>query len=115
MTGPAVVVADPPPPSPERISKTAIVTIRPERIAIADGGLRTADTTCHASGVVRESLYAGPMTRFVVSLDGGGELMVVRQNAHTSFEDAENLRGQAVTLAWGREYTRVIGTKEEDS
>jgi putative spermidine/putrescine transport system ATP-binding protein len=95
--------------------KTAIVTIRPERIAIADGGQRAADTTCHASGVVRESLYAGPMTRFVVSLDGGGELMVVRQNAHTSFEDAENLRGQAVTLAWGREYTRVIGTKEEDS
>jgi putative spermidine/putrescine transport system ATP-binding protein len=95
--------------------KTAIVTIRPERIAIADSGLRTADSTCHASGTIRESLYAGPMTRFVVSLDGGGELMVVRQNAHTSFEDAENLRGQAVTLAWGREYTRVIGTKEEDS
>ena len=47
--------------------------------------------------------------------NGGGELMVVRQNAHTSFEDAENLRGQAVTLAWGREYTRIIGTKEEDS
>jgi putative spermidine/putrescine transport system ATP-binding protein len=95
--------------------QTAIVTIRPERISIADGGLRTADSTCHASGTVRESLYAGPMTRFVVELDGGGELMVVRQNAHTSFEDAENLRGQAVTLAWGREYTRVIGTKEEDS
>ncbi|HEY2602132.1 MAG TPA: ABC transporter ATP-binding protein [Thermoleophilaceae bacterium] len=96
--------------------QTAIVTIRPERISVADGGLRTADATCHASGVVTESLYAGPMTRFVVSLDGGGELMVVRQNAHTSFEDAEGLRGQTVTLVWGREYTRVIGTKhEEDS
>ncbi|HEY7629986.1 MAG TPA: ABC transporter ATP-binding protein, partial [Thermoleophilaceae bacterium] len=95
--------------------QTAIVTIRPERITVADGGLRTAEATCHASGTVTESLYAGPMTRFVVSLDGGGELMVVRQNAHTSFEDAETLRGQAVTLAWGREYTRVIGIKEEDS
>jgi spermidine/putrescine transport system ATP-binding protein len=96
--------------------QTAIVTIRPERISVADGALRTADATCHASGVVTESLYAGPMTRFVVSLDGGGELMVVRQNAHTSFEDAEGLRGQTVTLVWGREYTRVIGTKhEEDS
>src|SRR4051794_19990164 len=93
--------------------QTAIVTIRPERISIAEGD--TPADLCRASGVVRESLYAGPMTRFVVALDGGGELMVVRQNAHTSFEDAENLRGQAVTLAWGREYTRVIGTKEEDS
>jgi putative spermidine/putrescine transport system ATP-binding protein len=95
--------------------QTAIVTIRPERISLADGGPRTADSQCHASGTVTESLYAGPMTRFVVALDGGGELMVVRQNAHTSFEDAEALRNQKVTLVWGREYTRVIGTKEEDS
>jgi putative spermidine/putrescine transport system ATP-binding protein len=97
----------------------AIVTIRPERIAIAEGaeGGRPGGfvETCHASGTVRESLYAGPTTRFVVELDGGGELMVVRQNAQTSFEDAEALRGQAVTLIWRREYTRVIGTTEERS
>jgi putative spermidine/putrescine transport system ATP-binding protein len=98
-----------------KAGQTAIVTIRPERIAIANGQPPTANGPCHASGRVTESLYAGPMTRFVVALDGGGELMVVRQNADTSFEDAEALRGQAVTLAWGREYTRVIGTKEEDS
>jgi hypothetical protein len=36
--------------------------------------------------------------------------MVVRQNARTSFEDAEALRGQPVRLGWGREYTRVIST-----
>ena len=95
--------------------QTAIVTIRPERISLADGERPTANGPCHASGRVTESLYAGPMTRFVVALDGGGELMVVRQNAHTSFEDAEALRNQKVTLVWGREYTRVIGTKEEDS
>jgi putative spermidine/putrescine transport system ATP-binding protein len=99
-----------------KAGQTAIVTIRPERIELAaDGGQPTADALCHASGTVTESLYAGPMTRFVVALDGGGELMVVRQNAHTSFEDAEALRDQKVTLVWGREYTRVIGTKEEDS
>jgi len=68
---------------------------------------------CHASGRVRESLYAGPTTRFVVELDGGGELMVVRQNARTSFEDAEALRGKPVILRWDSEYTRVIGTNNE--
>ena len=41
--------------------------------------------------------------------------MVVRQNAQTSFEDAEALRGRPVTLAWEREYTRVISTTEEGS
>jgi putative spermidine/putrescine transport system ATP-binding protein len=89
---------------------TAIVTIRPERIAIresADGGAE-----CHARGVVRESLYAGPTSRFVVELDGGGELMVVRQNADTGFEDAESLRGRSVVLVWARRHTRVIAINE---
>jgi len=46
--------------------------------------------------------------------------MVVRQNASTSFEDAESLRGRPVTLVWARRHTRVISvqstseqTKEE--
>jgi putative spermidine/putrescine transport system ATP-binding protein len=89
----------------------AIVTIRPERIAIAQDGAIDPRLS-HASGTVRESLYAGPTTRFVVDLDGGGELMVVRQNARTSFGDAEALRGRPVTLEWGPEYTRVISTSE---
>jgi putative spermidine/putrescine transport system ATP-binding protein len=93
----------------------AIVTIRPERIGIAENHAGGEGSSCHASGTVRESLYAGPTTRFVVELDGGGELMVVRQNARTGFEDAEALRGRPVTLTWGREYTRVISTNEERS
>ena len=91
-----------------------LVTIRPERIAISEGSTAAvAGTDCHASGTVRESLYAGPTTRFVVELDGGGELMVVRQNARTSFEDAAALRDRRVNLVWGQEYTRVISTTEE--
>jgi hypothetical protein len=56
-----------------------------------------------------ETLFAGPTTRFVVALDGGGELMVVRQNADGGIADAEALRGSNVTLTWARESTRVIG------
>src|SRR3954452_4387755 len=87
---------------------TAIVTIRPERIVI--GGETRGE--CHARGVVRESLYAGPTSRFVVELDGGGELMVVRQNADTGFEDAESLRGRQGGLVWARRHTRVIAINE---
>jgi putative spermidine/putrescine transport system ATP-binding protein len=97
-----------------RPGETALVTIRPERIAIA-GDQPIGEHDCRAAGTVRDSLYAGPITRFVVALDGGGELMVVRQNANTSFEDAEALRGRQVTLIWRREYTRVISSTEERS
>jgi putative spermidine/putrescine transport system ATP-binding protein len=97
-----------------RVGEKAIVTIRPERIDLIEGaGDGAVQTDCHATGVVRETLYAGPTSRFVVELDGGGELMVLRQNARTSFNDAEALRGKPVTLVWGREYTRVINTREE--
>ena len=85
------------------------MTIRPERITLIDRNA-PAGAECHARGTVRESLYAGPTTRFVVALDAGGELMVVRQNSDTTYEDAEALRGKPVTLAWGRAYTRVIST-----
>jgi putative spermidine/putrescine transport system ATP-binding protein len=95
-------------------AEKVIVTIRPERIELVEGeGEVAAEADCHASGVVRESLYAGPTSRFVVELDGGGELMVLRQNARTSFEDTEALKGRPVTLVWGREYTRVISTTDE--
>jgi len=96
-----------------RAGDTAIVTIRPERIGLHDGPAPDGDGACHAAGVVRESLYAGPTSRFVVALDGGGELMVVRQNVDTTYEDAEALRGRSVTLVWEPEYTRLIGTAEE--
>src|SRR3954454_6517025 len=88
---------------------TAIVTIRPERIAIRESA---GGAECHARGVVSESLYAGPTSRFVVELDGGGELMVVRQNADTGFEDAESLRGRPVVLVWARRHTGVIAINE---
>jgi putative spermidine/putrescine transport system ATP-binding protein len=96
-----------------RPGTTAVVTIRPERITLDEVSEGGAATDSHASGRVRDSLYAGPTTRFVVELDGGGELMVVRQNATTSYADAEALRGKPVTLRWHSEFTRVIGTNDK--
>jgi putative spermidine/putrescine transport system ATP-binding protein len=93
--------------------RMAVVTVRPERIALHTGA-RLPDGGCHARGTVRESLYAGPTTRFVVELDGGGELLVVRQNGASSLEDAEALRGRPVVLTWARESTRVIAYSEEE-
>jgi putative spermidine/putrescine transport system ATP-binding protein len=93
--------------------RTAVVTVRPEQIAL-HAAASAPDGVCHARGTVRESLYAGPTTRFVVELDGGGELLVVRQNGATSFEDAEALRGRPVVLTWARESTRVIAYSQEE-
>jgi putative spermidine/putrescine transport system ATP-binding protein len=107
----AIVAAAGPGAAPGRV---AVVTVRPERIALRDGAEHDdGGSDCHARGTVRATLYAGPATRFVVELDGGGELLVVRQNGATSFEDAEALKGRPVVLVWARESTRVIAYSEE--
>jgi hypothetical protein len=40
--------------------------------------------------------------------------LVVRQNTNTSYQDAEALRGRAVTLSWDRQYTKIIGIAEDE-
>jgi putative spermidine/putrescine transport system ATP-binding protein len=77
------------------------ITIRPEKISMsADGG--------GEPGVIREVVYVGMVTRYVVDLDSGGELVVVRQNLETSSQEALEEQGKHVRLAWRPEHTYVI-------
>jgi hypothetical protein len=87
-----------------------VVTIRPERIRLMQNGEQPSEGACVVTGKVRESLYAGPSTRFVVDLAGGGQLMVVRQNVEQSFAESEALVGRTVRLTWAKNHTRLIGT-----
>ena len=66
-------------------------TIRPEKIRMRRR--RTAATG--EPGVVREVVYVGMVTRYIVDLDAGGELVVVRQNLETSSQEALAEQGQA--------------------
>jgi putative spermidine/putrescine transport system ATP-binding protein len=45
------------------------------------------------------------VTRYVVELDSGGELTVVKQNLETSSADALESRGRRVRLEWRPEHT----------
>ncbi len=78
-------------------------TIRPEKIRMSDesGGDGEA-------GTVREVVYVGMVTRFVVDLDAGGQLVVVRQNLETSSQEALSEQGKRVRLSWRPEHTYEI-------
>jgi putative spermidine/putrescine transport system ATP-binding protein len=79
------------------------ITIRPEKIRMTDesGGNGEA-------GTVREVVYVGMVTRYVVALDAGGELVVVRQNLETSSQEALSEQGKRVRLSWRPEHTYEI-------
>jgi len=84
------------------------ITIRPEKIRMSDeaGGDGEA-------GTIREVVYIGMVTRYVVDLDAGGQLVVVRQNLETSSQEALAEQGKRVRLSWRPEHTYEIrGDKE---
>jgi putative spermidine/putrescine transport system ATP-binding protein len=78
-------------------------TIRPEKIRMVDEGAGQGEP-----GLVREVVYVGMVTRYVVVLDGGGELVVVRQNLETSSQEALAEQGKRVRLSWRPEHTYDI-------
>ena len=91
-------------------------TVRPEKIRLLEpteegAGLHTEH------GVIRNVAYAGMVTRYLVQLDDGGELQVVRQNLETSSAEALELRGRQVTVGWRPEHAVAVReeTRMEDS
>jgi putative spermidine/putrescine transport system ATP-binding protein len=85
-------------------------TVRPEKIQMhIDGG-------SGEPGHVRDVVYVGMFTRYIVELDSGGELTVVRQNLEASSQEALESKGRRVTLEWRPEHTYEIEStpKEEE-
>ena len=55
-------------------------------------------------GRVRDVVYLGSDTRYLVTLDAGGELEVIKQNVTTSSMEVLALKGQQVRLVWDRQH-----------
>ena len=87
--------------------------VRPEKIRMTDAGAAPAGGNHAERGRVRDVVYAGMVTRYVVELDGGGELQVVRQNLETSSAEALDAKGRAVLLEWRPEHTLEIDSRWE--
>ena len=79
-------------------------SIRPEKIRLATEADSVDASEHSAVGVVREVVYVGDATRFVVALDVGGELVALRQNLETSSMQVQQFRDQRVRLVWRREH-----------
>src|SRR5438270_8277998 len=64
------------------------VTVRPEKIRMLDENEPAEPGTEEERGRIRDVIYAGMITRYVVELDGGGVLQVVRQNLERTSAEA---------------------------
>jgi putative spermidine/putrescine transport system ATP-binding protein len=82
------------------LGRDGVWSVRPEKIRVVDPEAPPVPGIRSTSGVVREVVYVGDVTKFVVELDAGGELVALQQNLETSSSDVLAFRGRRVALAW---------------
>ena len=88
-------------------------TVRPEKIRLlpegaSDSGLETE------RGTVVDVAYAGMVTRYMIELEAGGEVQVVRQNLEETSREAHEQRGRQIVVGWRREHTVPVAKREEN-
>ena len=86
------------------LGQAGTFTIRPEKIHLATPGVMVGPDEASATGTIRDVVYLGPDTRYVVTLDAGPELVVTQQNLSTTSTEALAQQGKAVRLVWKRQH-----------
>jgi putative spermidine/putrescine transport system ATP-binding protein len=88
-------------------------TVRPEKIRLFWDDEPEESGMHVEGGRVRDVVYVGMVTRYIVDLDAGGELVVVRQNLETTSADVVEAQGRSVRIGWRPEHTyRIDGSGE---
>ena len=90
-------------------------TVRPEKITLLMNG-EAPEAGAHVEqGQVRDVQYAGPVTKYQVTLDRGGELQVLAQNLDEGSSEVLEAKGRRVSLEWRPEQESAIGESEGGS
>ena len=104
------------------IGSDGIFTVRPEKIRLAEPSDEVVADEQSALGQVREVVYLGSDTRYIVDLDVGGQLVVTQQNLQTSSMEVLAAQGRPVRLIWKRQHVLSLaaghdteGTEEGDT
>ena len=88
-------------------------TVRPEKVRLLEQG--EDDDGMHTErGLVRDVAYAGMITRYLIALDAGGELQVVRQNLETTSAEALSQAGRDVVVGWRPEHTVAVTAANDE-
>jgi putative spermidine/putrescine transport system ATP-binding protein len=90
-------------------------TVRPEKITLLMNGEAPQVGSHVEQGLVRDVLYVGPVTRYQVTLDRGGELQVLAQNLEEGSSEVFEVKGRRVSLEWRPEQESVIDESEGES
>jgi putative spermidine/putrescine transport system ATP-binding protein len=95
------------------VGRDGTFTVRPEKIHLGSPDDAPAADEIAAPGHIREVVYVGPDTRYIVALEAGGELVVTQQNLATSSMEALAAQGRAVRLTWKRQHCLALAERSD--
>jgi putative spermidine/putrescine transport system ATP-binding protein len=75
-------------------------TVRPEKLNLLEDGDQPEPGSQVEAGLVRDVQYVGPVTRYHVTLDRGGELQVLAQNLEEGSSEVLEVKGRRVRVEW---------------
>jgi len=84
-------------------------SVRPEKIHLGSVGAQPEKNMISVDGLVRDVVYLGLFTRYLVETEGGIDLVVVEQNLKTTSMDVLSARGQKVRLHWHKDHISRLG------
>jgi len=84
-------------------------SIRPEKIHLNMTGSEPEKDMLCIDGVIRDVVYLGLFTRYLVEIEGGSDLVVVEQNLKTTSMDVLSAKGQKVRLYWHKDHISRVG------
>ena len=88
------------------------MTIRPEKIRLLAEGEEPPPGARVETGRIRDVIYVGVLTRYVVDLDAGGELVVARQNEQAP-ATTHDIGKAPARIAWLPDQTITISQAED--
>ncbi len=98
----------------EKITGSAAsFSIRPEKIRISAPDAPVSADTYSVNGTVRDVIYLGVNTRYLIEIGDGVDMNVVQQNLEESSLEVVAARGRPVKLIWQKTYHRSIINTED--
>ncbi|MBL8103499.1 MAG: ABC transporter ATP-binding protein [Anaerolineales bacterium] len=84
-------------------------SIRPEKIHLGSANDKLAADMLSLDGIVRDVVYLGLYTRYLVEVEGSVDLVVIEQNLKTTSMDVLSAKGQKVRLSWHKDHMSRLG------
>jgi len=84
-------------------------SVRPEKIHLGAENSKPESDMLTIDGVIRDVVYLGLFTRYLVEIEGGSDLVVIEQNLKTTSMDVLSAKGQKVRLSWHKDHVSYLG------